>query len=269
MDNNLSPNNLKQQSQKKNALMDDQLKMAKQIQRALIQEADFSVNGVRFTSRYMPALDIGGDLYDMIKLDDDSVGVFISDVSGHGISAALLTSMIKMLFRNLVFSYSEPNRLLSRMNHEFINIFANKVTDVYAAAFYAKIDTKERKIYYSNAGQSLPLFIQSSIHTAEELDINGLPLGLMENTSYDLGTAVFEKGDLILFYTDGLCDYLYKNNPEGFTQKLKKVLLTYKNHPSEEIIESILKHFYILDYPSVDPTSKYKKDDVSIIICKI
>lgn len=250
--------------QEKNNIMDYQLKMAKQIQQSLIQEANFSVNDVKFTSRYIPALDVGGDVYDIIKLNEDSVGVFIADVSGHGISAALLTSMVKMLFRNLVSACPEPDKLLSQMNREFINVFANKITDVYASAFYAKIDTKNRIIHYSNAGQALPLFVRSCDDTVEELNINGLPIGLMEDSSYDLKSTVFEKGDVILFYTDGLCDSLYKDNPEEFIQKLKELLLDYKNQPSEEIIESILNQFYYLD-----DSSKYETDDVSIIICKI
>ena len=81
---------------------------------------------------------------------------------------------------------------------------------------------------------------------------------------HDLKSTVFEKGDLILFYTDGLCDSLYKDNPEEFIQKLKELLLDYKNQPSEEIIESILNQFY-----NLDDSSKYETDDVSIIICKI
>lgn len=250
--------------QEKNTIMDYQLKMAKQIQQSLIQESNFSVNDVKFTSRYMPALDVGGDLYDIIKLDEDSVGVFIADVSGHGISAALLTSMVKMLFRNLVASHPEPDKLLSQMNNEFSNVFAHKITDVYASAFYAKIDTKKKTIYYSNAGQSLPLFVKSCNHTVEELDINGLPIGLMEDASYDLKSTVIEKGDILFFYTDGLCDSLYKDNPEEFIQKLKDLLLDYKNQPSEEIIESALNQFY-----NLDESSKYENDDVSIIICKI
>lgn len=250
--------------QDKNKLLEYQLKMAMQIQRSLIQEANFSVNDVKFTSKYMPAQDVGGDLYDIIKLDDDSVGVFIADVSGHGMSAALLTSMLKMLFRNLVLYYFKPDKLLEQMNREFSNIFANKVSDVYAAAFYAKIDTKTKKIYYSNAGHSLPLFVKNSTNSADELDINGLPIGLMENASYDLKSEIFENGDLILFYTDGLCDCLYKNNPEDFIKRLKKLILDFKNHPSEEIIELILKEFY-----SLNNSTKYEKDDVSIIICKI
>lgn len=125
--------------------MEYQLKMAKEIQRSLIQEANFSVNDVKFTSKYMPAQDVGGDLYDIIKLNDNSVGVFIADVSGHGIASALLTSMLKMLFRNLIPYNYAPNKLLEEMNRKFSNIFANKVSDVYAAAFYARIDTKSKK----------------------------------------------------------------------------------------------------------------------------
>jgi len=248
----------------KNKQMEYQLKMAKEIQRSLIQEANFSVNDVKFTSKYMPAQDVGGDLYDIIKLNDNSVGVFLADVSGHGIASALLTSMLKMLFRNLIPYNYAPNKLLEEMNRKFSNIFANKVSDVYAAAFYARIDTKSKKIYYSNAGHSLPLFVKNASHTADELEINGLPIGLMEDAVYDLKSNVFENDDLILFYTDGLCDCIYKNNPEEFIEELKKLILQYKEYPPEEIIEIILNKFY-----NDNPESRCSIDDLSIIICKM
>ena len=73
--------------------------MARQIQQAMVTKYDNVINDISFNSKYMPALDIGGDYYEVYKLNDSIVCVFMADVSGHGISAALLTSMIKIMFK--------------------------------------------------------------------------------------------------------------------------------------------------------------------------
>ncbi len=250
--------------QETNNVLDYQMKMARQVQQSLIEESNFQVNEVRFNSRYMPALDIGGDIYDIIKLDENSVGVFIGDVSGHGISAALLTSMIKIMFRNLVTTYPNPKDLLYQMNLEFSNIFANRITDVYASVFFARIDTKNKEICYANAGHALPMFVKSSTHVASEMQANGIPIGLMDKSTYDDHIQTFERGDVILFYTDGLSDSLNKESNELFLDKLKELLLDVKSQPSEEIIEMLINQFY-----NMDESAKYENDDVSIILCKI
>lgn len=253
------------QLKEKNAQLDLQLKMARQVQQALIKEYKLSINDINLTSRYMPALDIGGDLYDVIHLSKNSICIFMSDVSGHGISAALLTSMIKMMFENTVAEYPKPDLLLEKMNEAFCSIFRNSGTDVYACAFYAYIDTNAKRISFSNAGHALPVFVDSSENTAEELVITGIPLGLMENTVYEFKTLNYEKNDLILFYTDGLSDSYYKNSPDDFLNQLKFLLLDMKTEcSSDAILNSIIEHFY-----NSNEEAKYENDDVSLILCEM
>lgn len=250
--------------EEKNNTLDFQLNMAMQVQRSLIEETSFVFNDIRFMSKYLPALDIGGDMYDMIKLDDSNVAVIMGDVSGHGIAAALLTAMLKLMFRNIIAITHNPSEVLSRMNTEFCNIFTNKLIDVYSCVFYALIDTKAKKLYCSNAGHTLPIFVESKNNSAYEIEVHGLPIGMMEDSTYNMETITFNSGDLIFFHTDGLGDSLYKDAIDEFVYKLKELLISVKNMPTDEIINHIVEQFR-----DNDESSKYENDDISMIICKI
>lgn len=250
--------------QEKNNTLDFQLNMAMQVQRSLIEESNFSVNEVSFMSRYLPALDIGGDMYDMVKIDESNVAVIMGDVSGHGIAAALLTAMLKMMFRNIIAVTHDPSEVLSKMNIEFCNIFTNKLIDVYSCVFYALIDTKNKQIFCGNAGHTLPILVESKMNCAYEIDVHGLPIGMMENSTYSTKAISFNNGDLIFFHTDGLGDSLYKDATDEFVHKLKELLISVKNMPTDEIITHVLDQFR-----NNDDNAKFDNDDISIILCKV
>lgn len=251
----------------KNKLLDYQMKMGRQVQRSLIREIDMDFNGVLFTSKYMPALDVGGDFYDIVKLNDDCIGVILGDVSGHGISAALLTSMLNMMFKNLVSNYFNPDQLLFYMNNQFCDIFENSDNEMYASVFYAVIDTLKKKIYYSNAGQTLPIFIDNKNKKAFELECFGFPIGLMKDSSYDYKSIDYTQSDLLLFHTDGLSDAFYKDNIEVFFKKIKEILIDCLSiKEPHDIINMVLNTFY--NYGASE-NDKYLLDDVSLILCNL
>jgi sigma-B regulation protein RsbU (phosphoserine phosphatase) len=250
--------------QEKNDILNFQLNVAMQVQRSLIEESNFSLNNVDFISTYLPALDIGGDMYDMLRLDNSKVAVIMSDVSGHGISASLLTAMLKMMFRSTISATINPSEFLYEMNNKFCNIFTNKLIDVYACVFFAVIDTQSKEILCSNAGHTLPIFVNSKENSAQEIDIKGVPIGMLENTQYNSITLSFDNGDLLFFHTDGLGDSLYKNAYDEFLSKLKLLLISVKDMPVKQIISDVLNQF-----KNADESAKYEADDISIIICKM
>lgn len=251
----------------KNELIEFQLKMAMQVQRSLIREIDKEIGPIHIISKYMPALEVGGDFYDITKLDNSHIGIIIGDVSGHGISAALLTSMLNMMFSTLSPNCYEPNMLLIDMNKQFYNIFENSDNEMYACVFYAIIDIDSFKITYSNAGQAFPIYVNSKNNTASEIELGGVPIGLMKDSKYVNQTLEYNRGDLLFFHTDGLSDFLYKDKPEVFIKKLKATLeISVKKYSDslDEIIDIILEQFY-----KFNEEKKYENDDVSIVLCKL
>ncbi|MDR2903140.1 MAG: fused response regulator/phosphatase [Clostridiales bacterium] len=253
--------------EEKNKLIEMQLKMAMQVQQSLIKECQLNYNGVRLVSKYKPALEIGGDFYDIVELSEDIIAVVMGDVSGHGISAALLTAMLNMMIRTLSQQYYNPAQFLYFMNKEIYSIFKDSSANIYACMFYAVIDTKRKRIDYSNAGQALPIFINNHTQTASELDAAGAPLGMMENSEYEHKMLMFEENDLLLFYTDGLMDNLYKNHEEEFYKRMVSMLIDLSDGAAPEvIIDSLLSVFYKFD---MTENMKYEMDDVSLILCKM
>ncbi len=250
-----------------NRLMEMQMKMARQVQRSLIPDIDARFNGIEIVSRYIPALDIGGDFYDIVEVDKDSIAVIMGDVSGHGISAALLTGMMNSVIKNLVNKYSHPDELLFAANTEFCKIFENTQLGMYVCLFYMVIDTKMHTVTYANAGQALPILVSSRTNTATELEATGVPVGLMPDSVYESKSIRYSKGDLLLLHTDGLADVFYKDNPDAFVKEIKKSLLDiYTMDSCKEIIDILLSEFYRLD---VSEEQKFELDDVSMVLCKM
>ncbi len=251
----------------KNEVIDFQLKMARRVQRSIIRKIDMAINGTKILSKYLPALEVGGDFYSVKELDDSHIGLLIGDVSGHGISAALLTAMLSVMFDTMAAAHNMPNLLLKEMNDRFCRIFKHTGNEMYVCMFYAIVDTVNYVITYSNAGQVYPVFIDNKNDDVFDLEIGGIPIGLMNESSYEVKEMEYSPGDYLFFHTDGLSDFFYKEEPDKFSGKIKECLksniATYGDS-LESIIESVLNEFY--DY---DDKNKFEKDDISIILCKL
>ncbi|MDR1001265.1 MAG: fused response regulator/phosphatase [Clostridiales bacterium] len=252
--------------EEKNHILDLQLKMGKQVQQALMPDIDLTFKNIRFISNYLPAMDIGGDFYDVIPLSDTRIAVAMGDISGHGISAALLTAMLLLMIRTFAPHYQRPDKFMFYLNQALNKIFENGVRELYVCLFFAVIDTVEKKIIYSNAGQALPVLARGE-DQAFFLDSAGLPIGMMPDAAYEVHSLDFDEGDMVVFITDGIQDIFYKDNPEEFAQKFKEVALDAKGlDDPKEIIEMILNAFY--NYNAQD-SEKFEMDDVSLILCKM
>ena len=243
-----------------------EMKMATQVQRSLIQEFDTTINDTYFFSKYLPAMDIGGDFYDVIKLDDRYISVIMGDVSGHGIPAALLTSMLSVMIKTSVAYDPHPGHMLEKVNTDFCNVFSKGITDIYACMFCILIDTKDHILTYANAGHPLPYYIDLQNDTSVELTASGMPIGLMEDTKYESASIKYNSNDVLFLQTDGLQDVFYKDSPDLYSRKLREILVDSSTMPVNELIDIVLDVFYKLDPLE---RKKHEIDDVSIIFCKL
>jgi len=250
--------------EEKNNILEFQMRMGQQVQRSLMPNLDIQFNDMRISSRYMPAMDIGGDFYNLVKVDNECVGVLIGDVSGHGISAALLTAMFNSMVINHAKAYLSPDLLLYQINSEYCRVFESSQNIAYASIFYAVVDTVKRRIYYSNAGGALPLLVRYSTGMVIELDASGMPIGMDDAPVYEYKSVQYSSGDVLFLHTDGLSDTFFKDQPEEFTKRVNEILLSAEGSSPDEIAEAMLAEFYNLN-PS--PSEKYMLDDVTIIVC--
>jgi sigma-B regulation protein RsbU (phosphoserine phosphatase) len=256
--------------QKTNEMLNQQLEMAKQVQQSLIREVNSNTNNIRIISKYMPALEIGGDFYNITELGDGKIVIVIGDVSGHGISAALLTAMLSMMIKTHIDKYKNPSQFLFHINNAFIDTFGEQSNNhMYAGMFYAMIDTRTKRIYYSNAGQPFPVFVNSDANKVYELEASGTPIGMMKDSRYEYKIALYDADDLLLIYTDGLSDNLYKKLQDAFQHTLKISLYEMNantGYSAENIMEALIGNFTA---KNATETERLSLDDVSMILCKM
>ncbi len=195
-------NNLRDQS----AVLDEELKMARSIQRGLIPVKSPREN---ISFYYRPMNRVGGDFFDFIKMREESIGILISDVSGHGVPAALITSMLKSFVLQSGEKKQNPQQLMTYLNESLINHTAGN----FITAFYCIYNPAERNLLYCNAGHPVP-YIISGNGVESISSINRMPpLAIFKNEEleesgkqYCNSSITLEEGNRLFLFTDGLIE---------------------------------------------------------------
>jgi phosphoserine phosphatase RsbU/P len=201
---------------KKNQMMEEDLKMANEIQLAMLPQT-FPVfppssepedSLLRFHMHYTPTGTVGGDFFTIFPVSDRVAGLFICDVMGHGVRSALVTAMIRALVEELRPVASDPAALLNRINGDLRNILRQTGSPLFTTAFYAVADLDRNVLLYANAGHPKPFIVNRAVGTAERLrstDGKRRPaLGLFADADYRTFEHPLRPGDMLLAFTDGV-----------------------------------------------------------------
>ncbi len=227
----------------RNSTIENELTIAKKIQKQLIPRHSPVENIYAF---YKPMDKVGGDFYDFLKYrDNDKIGIFLSDVSGHGVPAAFITSMVKTSILQAGTDREDPASLLTNLNE----LLLNQTGGHFVTAFYGIYTPSTRDFIFSNSGHNPPYIVSTdSVNTIE--GNKSIPLAIMTNASLALGnkprsnsTILLQKGCKLLFYTDGLTEAVSINDPKLFFEDIlvKEYLLKYSSLPPVEFIHSIYR----------------------------
>jgi sigma-B regulation protein RsbU (phosphoserine phosphatase) len=204
--------------QAKNLQMEDDLKMAREIQLAILpqQYPGFqggkpgSESSLQFTHRYLPTGSVGGDFFTVSALSETQAGVFLCDVAGHGVRSALVTAMIRALVEELKPLAMQPGEFLTKLNSELFTLLKHSGTPLLTTAFYLVADGLTGNMVYANAGHPKPLHLRRSagkVVTLVNASGKGQPaLGLIEKSSFRTSATQLSPGDLVLLFTDGLVE---------------------------------------------------------------
>lgn len=216
--------------------IEKEIKMAKAIQSKILPS---SPPNEKISFLYKPMYMIGGDFFDIIKIRDNVFGVFISDVSGHGIPAAFITSMIKSFIKESK-DINNPANLLSFINDRMVDLSAGN----FITAFYGVFDFYKKSIEFSNAGHPAPILLNESV-TVLDIKNNGLPLGIYSSDVLEkMGKSYYNNSlkinSKIILYTDGLLEAV-STVGEIFEDRLFNLLSQCKNMGSKNIIDFIYK----------------------------
>jgi serine phosphatase RsbU (regulator of sigma subunit) len=182
---------------------------------------------LNFHHVYMPASSVGGDFFDVLKLDDHRAGVFIADVMGHGARSALVTAILRTLLQDLSSEADDPARFLELMNHHFYGLVEQSKQFIFVSAFYLIVDTQKALATYASAGHPSPLVAERRRETVRPLiqNLHDNPaLGLFRESHYTSFTSFTTAGDLFLLYTDGVIEATNMKDEEFGHERLCHVL---------------------------------------------
>jgi len=225
------------------ASVESELATARRIQESILPRRGPSMAAVDVASVYRPASSVAGDYYDFIDVDEHAFGVVVADVSGHGVGAALVASMLKVAIAMLAAHVREPARLLAELNA----FFRGKLERQFITAVVAFIDTRSGDVVVSSAGHPPPL-VRRANGAVEEVAVQGFVLGRMRDAQFHDAALTLAAGDAIVFYTDGVIE------AEGFSSERLEACVA-RGGSSQEIADGI-----------VGELPKENEDDVTMVI---
>jgi len=218
------------------------LKIAHEIQQNFLPDLTSRRYGVDLCALTLPAFDVGGDLYDVISLDGNRVGVILGDVSGKGVPAALYMVRAMSEYRFLAPQAKDPAELLTSLNQR---LSVNSPFGMFLTMICLLIDRNTNTVQYSSAGH-LPILLRKSAGGIPEIlkGAQSPPLGLMAETSFFLNTAHLETGDALFLYTDGVVEARDKRGKEYMIERLAECVKEEADSAagySERIFEDVRK----------------------------
>jgi serine phosphatase RsbU (regulator of sigma subunit) len=239
--------------------IEQELRMARTIQQALLPQSLPQLEGWQFTPYYQPAREVGGDFYDFFELEDSRIGVAVGDATGKGMPAALAVSATSSMLRAVAqaFGSSSPGEVLSRVNETLV---ARIPTNMFVTCFYAILDPKSASLSYANAGHDLPYLHRNG--EAEELRARGMPLGLMPRMGYEEKEIVLERDDSALLYSDGLVE---AHDPQGEMFGFPRLRALIAEHAAEE---GSLGDFLLRELYTFVGESWEQEDDITLLMLK-
>ena len=192
-----------QQRAQERERIEQELRVARLIQQTLLPKSLPDLPGYDVAAYYQPAREVGGDFYDFMDLEDGRFGLVVGDVTDKGVPAALVMATTRTLLRASAQRLDSPGEVLRRVNEVIVQDIP---PNMFITCLYAILDSETGLLTYANAGHDLPYRRKASAGGAEELRATGMPLGLLPGMEYEEKEIVLERGDSVLFYSDGLVE---------------------------------------------------------------
>ncbi|GEM_PF-2528276 len=236
------------------------VRMAMEMQVELLPKAPPQSNVFEVSSMYTPAEMIGGDYYDYIQIADGKFGFAVADVTGHGVPAAFIMTQVKACVQLSARGIPSTQQVIKSINSF---LYKNIPKNNFVSMLYTIIDEKERTILYTSAGHNPSLWFSNKTGKFKQITTDGLFLSLFENTEYGEIKIPFEKGDIFLFYTDGLTEAANQKKEFFGLERLKQIIKKNKSMSAQDIASSIF--WSLQDFIGRSSLN----DDMTFIILKI
>ncbi len=213
--------------------IEGEIELARKIQQSNLPKNDISLKGLDIAARYVPMSAVAGDFYDIQKVDETKAGMLIADVSGHGVGAALIGSMLKIAFASQANNVTDPAKVLTEINR----ILQGKLELSFVTACAVFIDLENRKLTYATAGHPAPILFQNSTRELLELTDSSLILGPFPDVVYKNTELDIKNKDRLVLYTDGIIETSNKAGDLFGTDRLESLIKESMFYPVEQSAE--------------------------------
>lgn len=236
-----------------------ELEIARQIQSAILPRTLPAIHGLQMTARYIPMVSVAGDFYDVLVHDGKRLCILVADVSGHGVGAALIASMLKVAFASQQQSLDNPAHVLAGINHTL----NGKLESNFVTAGCLFIDNDAGEIRYAGAGHPPLILHRRSEHKLYELGTNGLPLGPFPDANYEITTMPIVSGDRFILYTDGIIETTSESGSFFGDGSFKAFIESHAHLAAEDFANTLLQN---LTQWSGKPSGDSLDDDLTLIV---
>ncbi len=236
-----------------------ELEMARRLQASLLP-GSIADNRMDFSFIYLPCDSLGGDFLDIFRIDASHIGLYIADVSGHGVPASLLTVFLRSTLDKKTLS---PAKALEELFHEFKRSKLDE--ELYITIFYAILNLDEKILRYSNAGLNVSPVIYNDTRF-ELLRLPGIPISnWTDKAEYTNRTTSLQPGDKMLLYSDGILEMRNRDNEQYGEERLLEIILHSNSKPKQLLLNAKKSAFQFAGIRSV----KDLQDDITMALLEI
>src|SRR5271167_486866 len=210
---------------------------ARQIQLSILPREIPAIKGLDIAARYIPMTSVAGDFYDFIQIDEHLIGILVADVSGHGMPAALISSMLKIALDGQTEYALEPSRVLAGLNQALCGKFKGH----FVTAVYVVVDTEKQSLLYAGAGHPPLILMDHSTGVARDYVENGLFLGSFPEATYTAIEIPFKPGDWGVLYTDGILEMTDPADEQFGLDRFKQFLQDKQDLSAGQFADALLE----------------------------
>lgn len=240
--------------------LENELELSQVIQRGLLPQQVPSIDGVNIAAFSRPAQILGGDYFDFIDFKNNSHGLIIADVSGHGVSAGMFLSSLQTAFHTLVPDAESPLEVLERINRLYVH---NVNVTTFVTIFFGQYDPQTRVLTYANAGHNSAYLYRMSTNEEIWLRPTGPAIGLMEGFLIHKREVQLEPGDILLLYTDGITEATAPDGVFWSEDRLAEIIRENANSSAEQLVQKTMGA--LREHTHGNPFA----DDVTLVISKV
>lgn len=238
--------------------IDKELEVARQLQFSILPTAIPEIENVRIAVCYRPMTAVAGDFYEFVCADGNRIGFLVADVTGHGVPAALIASMIKVATQSVEACAHDPREVLRGLNR----ILFKQLHEQYVSAAYLWMDTQHGKALYSAAGH--PPLLRWRDGRLERIESNGLLFGIVPDPDYPVCDLSIHTGDRFLLCTDGVIEPENARGDSFGDKKLEEIVRNNQSRPPSELSDQLLSEIRLWR-----PASLAQQDDITLIVIDV